>query len=150
VEGAVRTSAQAPARGGVARLGSFLTRHVDLRMGTAGALFLGTVVFAINASHGLGGASTAALKQAAYTFLAGGFVMRTCERIAVRGRRDVPAVAAGTLVASALAVGATFLVHSVRGTPEPAASTLPTALFAPPSFAVWGARCRRARRQEGG
>ena len=35
-----------------------------------------------------------------------------------------------------MAVGFTYLVHSLKGTPEPFLSTLPTMVIAPPAF-VW-------------
>jgi len=46
-------------------------------------------------------------------------------------------------VSSCVAVGLTFLVHSLKGTPEPLLSTLPTALIGPPGFLVLGWRARR-------
>jgi len=125
------------------------TRHVDPKMAVAGAAFLGGAVFAINyVEHGVLGASTAAAKQALYTFFVGGFVTRTCERISVRGERRWLSVAAGVAAASAIAFALTFLLHSLRGTPEPLLSMIPTVLSAPPALAVWGLRKRRQQRGE--
>lgn len=133
-----------------ARAWAAFTRHVDPRMAVLGALFLGGAVFAINyAEHGLRGASTAAAKQAAYTFFVGGFVTRTCERFAIRGPRKWPAVARGTAVASAIALALTYGVHSLRGTPEPLLSLLPTLVAAPPAFVAWGLRKRAQHRGRG-
>lgn len=102
-----------------------------------GGCILALVVWLINASHGLAPATTAAVKQFAYTFCMGGLMMRLCTRLALQpgGARCVLPVAIGSC--SLLTVGATLLVHSLRGTPEPLLSTLPSALLAPPSFAVW-------------
>jgi hypothetical protein len=116
---------------------------VDYRMGALGALFLGAIVWWINADHGPLGATTAALKQGAYTFLFGGFVVKTCTSLSVGIRERRLALSAGLLVPTTLAVGFTYLVHSLRGTPEPFASTVPTLVLAPPSFMAIGYRARR-------
>ena len=47
---------------------------------------------------------------------------------------------------SLVTVGATFLVHSLRGTPEPVLSTVPAAVLSPPAFKVWSWRVRRSGR----
>jgi hypothetical protein len=104
------------------------------------ALFLGLVVYAINFSHGALAALPAALKQAIYTFLASGFIVRLCENLIKQVRPMVVAWPLAILLPSAVAVGLTFLMHSLKGTPEPFYSTLPTILITPPAFAVWAWR----------
>jgi hypothetical protein len=116
---------------------------VDYRMGALGALFLGTIVWFINASHGPLGATTAALKQGAYTFLFGGFVVKACTSLSVGVRERWLGLATGCVVPTALAIGFTYLLHSLRGTPEPFASTVPTLVLAPPSFLAIGYLARR-------
>ena len=37
-----------------------------------------------------------------------------------------------------------FVLHTLRGTPEPLLSTLPAGILGPISYAVWAARTRRA------
>lgn len=124
-----------------------IRRYMDMRMAVAGAFFLGTIVWLINAFAGpeldVVGATTAAFKQGTYTFLAGGIIMRFTERLATRPHWSRgAALTVATLAPSVIAVGATFLVHSLRGTPEPVASTLPTLVMAPPSFFGWALRKR--------
>ena len=118
-------------------------RFFDLKMGIAGALFLGAIVFFINVDHGYMPATTAALKQGAYTFLMGGVIMKLCENLAIRySNRSLSLVLAVTIPVIVTTL-ATFLVHSLRGTPEPLNSTIPTVLFGAPSFTVWAIRKRR-------
>ena len=101
------------------------------------------MVWAINFSHGAIAALPAALKQASYTFFVAGFVVKLCENISLKIEPAIPAYTLATLVPSCIAIGLTFLVHSLRGTPEPFYSTLPTLLMAPPSFFVWAWRSRQ-------
>lgn len=118
-------------------------------MAILGGLFLATVVFFINLysaknpDHEILKALPAALKQGAYTFLFGGLIMRTCENLAVRINPKTLAILAGIFVPLAITLTATFLVHTLRGTPDPLASTIPTALTAPWSFWWWATRKRR-------
>jgi len=121
----------------------FLARYVDIATAWKAALFLGVVVFAINASHGAWAALPAALKQAAYTFFAAGFIVRLCENLVLSKTLGIMAFPLAVMIPSATAIGLTFLVHSLKGTPEPFHSTIPTILMAPPSFIVWAWRCRK-------
>jgi hypothetical protein len=116
-------------------------KYVDVSTAWKAALFLGLVVYAINFSHGAFAALPAALKQAIYTFLASGFIVRLCENLIKQVRPMVVAWPLAILLPSAIAVGLTFLMHNLKGTPEPFYSTLPTILITPPAFAVWAWRC---------
>jgi len=111
-------------------------------MGIAGALFLGAVVFAINLEHGFLPATTASLKQAFYTFLMGGLIMKLCENLAVRFDSRLFSIFMAIAVPCIITTLATFLVHSLKGTPEPLYSTLPTIAFGLPAFSVWAVRKR--------
>ncbi len=117
-----------------------LLKYVDVSTAWKAALFLGIVVYAINFSHGALAALPAALKQATYTFLVSGIIVRLCENLINRIRPMIVAWPLAILVPSAVAVGLTYLMHSLKGTPEPLYSTLPTLLIAPPAFAVWAWR----------
>ncbi len=88
-------------------------------MGIVGGLFLGTVVFLINFDHGTVNALIAALKQATYTFFAGGFMLRLTENVAVSIDGYYKAIITACIVSTIVAVTLTFIVHSLRGTPEP-------------------------------
>jgi hypothetical protein len=127
--------------GGIA---GFLKRHIDFGMAWKGALFLGLVVFGVNAvEHGALAALPAALKQATYTYFVAGFITRLAENLAVKLEPAAFALAAAVLVPSSIALSLTFALHSMRGTPEPLYSTLPTLITAPPAFFVWGLKKRR-------
>ena len=117
--------------------------HVDVSTAWKAALFLGVVVFAINYSHGPLAALPAALKQATYTFFVAGFIVRLCENLVMKPALSALAFPLAVILPSCIAIGLTFLVHSLKGTPEPLHSTLPTILMAPPSFTVWAWRCRK-------
>jgi len=121
-------------------LRELVSRVLDLRMALAGALFMGGLVFVVNLSHGAGPALVAATKQGTYTFFFAGLVMRWCQRLAQTIDGRALAVALATVLPSVLAVSLTFGVHSLRGTPDPVASTLPTLFLGPPSFFGWAWR----------
>lgn len=121
-------------------------RYIDYKMAIAGAMFMGTVVYLINVQHGHEPfwASVAAAKQATYTFFFGGFVTRACQNLAVQIKSTVKALTAAVALPSLFAISATLMIHHLKGTPEPFYSTLPTMLFAPPSFLAIGILYRRA------
>ncbi|MCX6267455.1 MAG: hypothetical protein NTW16_08880 [Bacteroidetes bacterium] len=114
-------------------------------MGFIGAGVLSCIVFGINYhdTDDLVGASTAALKQGSYTFLFGGAIMRGCEYLATRIGRRTLALVAAMVIPSAVSIGLTYGVHSMKGTPKPVESTIPTAIFVIPATAIWGVRKRR-------
>ena len=128
-------------------LKAFLDRHIDYPAAVAGALVLGSIVLVINIDHGWSSGLMAGAKQATYTFFAGGFMVRLNERIALALNPAAFAVLAGSLCAGGLAVALTFLVHSLRGTPEPFNSTVPTMVLALLGFTVLGARARHKQAQ---
>ncbi len=125
------------------RLRDWGARYIDYRTAWIAAAFLGGVVWLINLSHGPLAALPAALKQAAYTFFVAGFIVRLCETISVRVGRAALALALAALIPACIAVGLTFLMHSLKGTPEPFRSTIPTLLIAPPSMFFWARKNRK-------
>jgi len=125
------------------RLRDFGSRYIDYSMAWKGALFLGVSVFLINLSHGPWAALPAALKQAAYTYFVAGSVTRLCQTLAIRLDPTVVALSMAVVVPSCIALGLTYLIHTLKGTPEPAQSTLPTLLTAPLAFFWWGRKGRR-------
>lgn len=129
---------------------TFLDRHIDYPAAIAGACVLGSIVFLINRDHGWDNALVAAGKQATYTFFAGGYMVRLNERIALAVNPAVIGVFTGMLCSGTLAVSLTYLVHSLRGTPEPLNSTLPTLLLLVPGFLFLGTRARYKRSSQRG
>lgn len=107
---------------------------------------MGGAVYWVNADYGFWAAIPAALKQAFYTAIAGGFLTKICERQARRYDNRALGLFMGAMVPSVMAVLLTYGVHMLKGTPEPLNSTIPTMILAPTSFLYWGWRVRR--RQE--
>ena len=111
-------------------------------MGLLGAMIMGSVVYWVNADHGFWAAIPAALKQATYTAVAGGFLSRFCEKTAIKFDNKTKSIILGTILPTILAVTMTYGVHILRGTPEPVNSTIPTMVLAPWSFLWWAMRMR--------
>lgn len=129
------------------RLINFGARYIDYSTAWKAALFLGLVVWVINLSHGALAALPAALKQAAYTFFVAGFIVRLCETLIKEIHQQYFALILATILPSFIAIGLTYLVHSLKGTPEPLYSTIPTMLMAPPAFLVWAWRTQKALKE---
>jgi hypothetical protein len=72
-----------------------------------------------------------------YRYFVAGFITRLRENIAVRVEQRSLALLLAVLLPSSIAVGLTTLLHSLKGTPEPLRSVLPTLLMAPPAFLWW-------------
>jgi ABC-type Mn2+/Zn2+ transport system permease subunit len=121
----------------------YMDTYVDYTAATIASLLLGGIVFGINYSHGPVGASTAALKQAAYTFFIAGLITRNNENLALKFNNRITSLIIAVTVSSCLAIGLTFLMHSMKGTPEPLYSTIPTILMAIPGFTILGWRKQR-------
>ena len=111
---------------------------IDFRMGLIGALFMGSIVFWINHDHGYDEALIAGLKQLSYTFFFGGLFIKMAENIAVTRKNRAWGVFIGGLLPMVLTAILTYTVHSMKGTPEPFNSTIPTIVSAWISFTVWG------------
>jgi len=121
---------------------TFLDKHVDYSGAVAGAIILGSIVLIINFEHGWEKALLAAGKQGAYTLIAGGYMVRFNERIALAFNRAYVALPAGVLGAGGLAVSLTLILHNLKGTPEPLNSTIPTIVVVLVGFPVLGAKAR--------
>ncbi len=129
----------------VSRMIRYGNRFIDYSMAIGGAIVMGCIVFWINyaSTKNTAGATTAALKQGLYTFLFGGLIMKSCERLATEIREKAIGIAAAVILPSLAAIGLTFGLHSLKGTPLPLLSTLPTVLLVIPSTVVWAFHKRR-------
>ena len=114
----------------------------DPRAGAAGALLMGTLVAAINASYGAQPAAIAAGKQAIYTFFFGGLIVQFCAWLSARPGARAKVLGVAIAVPSVITVVLIYFVHTLRGTPEPILSTLGVATIAIPSFVLWARRTR--------
>ncbi len=106
---------------------------------------MGTIVFFVNLEFGWQAATPAAVKQAAYTFLFGGIVIKLCETLALKPQNKWKGIFLGAIVASIITISAVFLVHNLKGTPKPFESTLPVIILGPPGFIFLAARSRKEK-----
>lgn len=118
----------------------FGSKFIDYRMGRYGAIVMATIVFSINyfSTYYLFWSIVAALKQGTYTFFFGGIIMKMSENLAVSIKNRTLALIAAVIIPSAVSLSLTFGLHSLKGTPKPFESTIPTAIFVIPSTAIWG------------
>ena len=124
------------------KLTTFFGKIIDVKLGIIGAVFMGSVVFYINSDHGPFLATIAALKQAFYTFFIGGLILKVLEIIVVEIPNKTFAYICAVIATTLLTVGLVYIVHSLKGTPKPFESTIPTILLAPPGF-IYVARMKR-------
>jgi len=121
----------------------FLRKFFDFPSAIAGAVIMGTIVGFINMRYGAWPATTAALKQAAYTFLFGGMIIRLLYSLVHSVPGKIASLILSVLITSIITIILVYLVHSMKGTPMPLASTLPTVFLAPPGFFFLAWRKRR-------
>lgn len=124
----------------------FAGRLINIKMGLAGALIMGSIVWMINMGFGWWPATTAAMKQAAYTLLFGGILIKILDTIALKIKDKYTAIATATLLVSFITIILVYLVHSLKGTPRPFESTLPTLIMAPPGFLALAIRKRMKKK----
>ncbi len=110
---------------------------IDLKMGFLGAIFMGSIVFWINFDHGWDEALVAGLKQFSYTLFFGGLFIKMAEHIATNQAKRWKGILLGGVIPMIATAFLTFTVHSIKGTPEPFNSTVPTILLAWMSFSIW-------------
>lgn len=118
----------------IKKLVKSFSRFIDIPTAIAGAVIMGVIVGIINRKFGLWPASTAALKQAAYTFLFGGMLTKLLYVISDKIDGIFKATIISAFIVTVITVIMVFAVHSMRGTPKPLESTIPTALMAPFGF----------------
>ena len=126
------------------RINHLIRKYLNIKFGLIGALFMGSIVFLINSNHSWIQAGFAGLKQAAYTFLFGGIIIRMLEILLVKIDNKFLSIPLSVIIVSAITIILVYIVHSLKGTPEPVLSTLPTVIMAPPGFLVLSIRFKRA------
>jgi hypothetical protein len=120
-------------------------KYFDYKVGIAGGLVMGIIVFLINyfaTSDGLN-SGIAAAKQSIYTFFFGGAIMKLAEILSINIRQAGWAIFLAMMIPSIISILLTFGVHSLKGTPMPIESTIPTAIFVIPSTFIWAIIKRR-------
>lgn len=80
----------------------FAQKFIDYKIGIAGAIVMGGIVFGINyfTTDEIAGSITAALKQGSYTFLFGGTLMKGCEYLATSIKKRRLAIFASVIIPS--------------------------------------------------
>jgi len=121
-----------------------LNKFLDIRMGLLGALAMGSIVYFINCDHGVLPGLTAALKQGLYTFFFGALFVRMSENIASGILQRRKAVILGGIVPALLTSALTYVLHAIKGTPEPFHSAVPTMVTSLVSFSLWAYLKHRA------
>lgn len=106
-------------------------------MGLLGALSMGSIVYWINMDHGMWPAIIASLKQGFYTFFFGALFVKLAENIASNVEHRALAVISGGFIPALLTSLLTYVLHSIKGTPEPFHSTVPTLILGLMSFSTW-------------
>ena len=112
-------------------------KFLDIRMGIIGALGMGAIVYYINSDHGVLAATIPALKQALYTFFFGALFVKMAENLSVKFVDRFWAVITGGCTPAILTSSLTYVLHAIKGTPEPFYSTVPTVILSTISFSIW-------------
>ncbi len=121
----------------------YLSKFIDIPTAIAGGLIMGIIVGLINRKFGWWPASTAAMKQAAYTFIFGGMLTRLLYFIALKFKGLYTATILSALIVTIITVLLVYAVHNLKGTPMPLESTIPTAILAPFGFSFLAYRKRK-------
>lgn len=103
---------------------------------------MGSVVGYINSDYGAILATIAAMKQAIYTFFVGGIIIKILDIIVNSIKNKTLAYFTAIIIASLLTIGMVYIVHSMKGTPKPFESTIPTIILAPPGY-IYLAKLKR-------
>ena len=74
--------------------------------------------------------------------LLGGVLIKILDTIVVNIKSKYLAIAVATLSVSLVTIVLVYIVHSMKGTPRPFESTLPTIIMAPPGFMALAIRKR--------
>ncbi len=125
-----------------------IQEYINLKTGAIGAIIMGLIVLCINWSVNWQLAIVAGTKQALYTLLFGGLVIKLCERIALKLEDKWQSIILASIIASSLTICAVFFVHNLKGTPKPFESTLPVILMSPPGFFYLALRSRNNKNKK--
>jgi hypothetical protein len=128
------------------RAATQVNKWLDIRMGVLGALSMGIIVYFINSDHGMSLGLIAACKQSIYTFFFGALFVKMAENISINIPSRWIAVVIGGCAPAILTSVLTYLLHTLKGTPEPFHSTVPTMILGTLSFSTWAYLKHRAIR----
>ena len=129
-------------------LRKYVSKYINLKVGFLGALVMGTIVFFINMNHGWILATTAGIKQGIYTFFFGGVIVKLLEYSILKTSGKSYSIFISVVFVSLVTTFLVFLVHSLKGTPEPIQSTAATIILGPPGFLFLAFRFKKERESE--
>lgn len=109
---------------------------------------MGTIVFFINLSHGWILATTAGVKQGIYTFFFGGVIVKLLEYTLLKTSGKSYSIFISVVFVSLITTFLVFLLHSMKGTPEPIQSTAATIILGPPGFLFLAFRFKKEQEGE--
>jgi hypothetical protein len=121
-------------------MSSYFKNFFNLKAALGGAIVMSTIVTLINLEHGYNLALFAALKQGLYTFFVAGMVVRLCHWLATRPLPTAFAITLAVIIPSTLTATLVFILHSLKGTPEPVKTTLAVAGLSLISFLILALR----------
>jgi hypothetical protein len=139
---------ESPERNYLQRVTRLAGKFIDFPSAFAGAVIMGVLVGYINRKFGAWPASTAAMKQAVYTFLFGGMLTKLLYVLAGRIPGKFTSIIISALIVTIITVILVYAVHSLKGTPMPFESTLPTAILAPFGFSFLAYRRIKANKSQ--
>lgn len=90
------------------RVFRFASKYLDFPSAIAGAIIMGSIVGFINSDHGFWPAFIAAMKQALYTFLFGGVIIKFLYTISGKIKNKFTAVFIATLAVTLLTISLVF------------------------------------------
>lgn len=125
-------------------IATYIHKYINLKFGAAGAFLMGGIVFFINLDHGWKLSTLAGAKQWVYTFFFGGMIIKLFEVALDKTQTLKYSTAISVMFIAVLTSLLVFLVHSIKGTPEPFYSTLPTIILSPPGFLYIASKIKKA------
>jgi hypothetical protein len=115
------------------------SRYFNYKTALGGAVFMGTLIFGINyfGSDDLHGSTIAALKQAGYSGISGGFLIKMSKYFALKYKNKALSLTSAIILPVLTTTLLTYGIHKYyKESPKPIASTAPAtliiSLLAPP------------------
>lgn len=121
----------------------FFLRFINVKAGILGAIIMGSIIYYINSDHPWPWPMVAALKQAVYSFFAGGIIVRLLQYFLTNIKNPYLNIPLSILFTTVITTTAVFIVHSFKGTPEPFMSTVPTMVLSPFGFLALSLRFKK-------
>jgi uncharacterized membrane protein YjjP (DUF1212 family) len=109
-----------------------ISKYFNYKTALFGAGFMGLLVFGINyyGSEDLSGSSIAAIKQAAYSGLSGGVLIKISKNFAIKYKNKALSLSSAIILPVLITTSLTYGIHKyIKESPKPIASTIPTTLI---------------------